>query len=187
MKKERGCARNHWMRGGGTATFTSPAGIVQPGFYPEVKTIDTCSVARPGMIQMTPKGLMGGSRRKRASRRHRSRKMRTRKMRGGMYKLDLIGQAMQPNQYAEIVRIPGESCRQSGGAPFIEMPSVGYANKPELVTVEGGNVVPVMTQQPYNNTNALSSSCKQTGGRKRRHSKRVKRTKKTKRSRRNKH
>lgn len=85
MKKERGCARNHWMRGGGTATFTSPAGIVQPGFYPEIKTIDSCSVARPGMLQFNnPKGLMGGGRRRsvsrrRASRRHGRRRTHTEK------------------------------------------------------------------------------------------------------------
>jgi hypothetical protein len=97
MKKERGCARNHWMRGGGTATFTSPAGMVQPGFYPEIKVIDSCSVARPGMAQVTPKGLMGGGGRRRRSR-------RLRKMRGGTYKMDLTGQGMQPNQFAEVVK-----------------------------------------------------------------------------------
>lgn len=183
MKKERGCARNHWMRGGGTATFTSPAGIVQPGFYPEIKVVDSCSVARPGMIQMTPKGLMGGSRRRRDSRRRASHKRRRthRKMRGGdcgcsaglpklmggNYKMDLAGQGMQPNQFAEVVKV--SSCgAQNGGAPFIEMPSVGYGNKGELVTAEGGNVVPVMTQQPYNNTLSLSSACTKTGGGRRR-------------------
>jgi len=160
MRKERGCARNHWMRGGGTATFTSPAGMVQPGFYPEIKVIDSCSVARPGMVQVTPKGLMGGGRRRSKRMRH---SRRIRKMRGGTYKMDLTGQGMQPNQFAEVVKIP---CGQKGGAPFIEMPSVGYGNKGELVTSESGNMVPVMMQQPYNNTLGLSSACKQTGGKK---------------------
>ena len=175
MKKERGCARNHLMRGGGTATFTSPAGIVQPGFYPEIKVVDSCSVARPGMIQMTPKGLMGGSRRrrgsKRSSRRRTHRKMRggdcgcssgLPKLMGGSYKMDLTGQGMQPNQFAEVTKMPCDG--QKGGAPFIEMPSVGYGNKGVLVAAEGGNVVPVMTQQPYNNTLSLSSACVKTGG-----------------------
>jgi hypothetical protein len=184
MKKERGCARNHWMRGGGTATFTSPAGIVQPGFYPEIKVVDSCSVARPGMIQMTPKGLMGGSRRRRGGSKGKRthRKMRggdcgcsggLPKLFGGSYKMDLAGQGMQPNQFAEIVKMPCEG--QKGGAPFIEMPSVGYGNKSELIVTEGGNVVPVMTQQPYNNTLGLSSACVKTGGRRRskKHGKKV--------------
>lgn len=177
MKKERGCARNHWMRGGGTATFTSPAGIVQPGFYPEIKTVDSCSVARPGMIQFnTPKGLMGGSRRRRASRRGRRsmRKMRggdcgcsggLPKLFGGSYKMDLTGQGMEPNQFAEVVKMPCNG--QQGGAPFIEMPSVGYSSGGELLVNDSGNVVPVNTQQPYNNTLGLSSSCTKTGGRRR--------------------
>ncbi len=189
MKNERGCARNRWMRGGGTATFTSPAGIVQPGFYPEIKTIDSCSVARPGMIQLTPKGLMGGSRRRRGSKRSRRRMTHRRKMHGGncgcagglpklfggSYKMDLAGQGMQANQFAEVAKMPCEG--QKGGAPFIEMPSVGYENKGELVVAEGGNVVPVMTQQPYNNTLSLSSACVKTGGR-RKHGKNTKKSKK---------
>jgi hypothetical protein len=202
MKKERGCARNHGMRGGGTATFTSPAGIVQPGFYPEIKVVDSCSVARPGMIQMTPKGLMGGSRRRRGSARRRRthRKMRGGdcgcggapapiKLVGGTYKMDLAGQGMQPNQFAEVVKMPcgppnnklfggyvseepTYSETQKGGAPFIEMPSVGYGVGGELVTADAGNVVPVMKHDVYNNTLGLSSACKQTGGKKaKKHSK----------------
>ena len=199
MKKERGCARNHWMRGGGTATFTSPAGIVQPGFYPEIKVVDSCSVARPGMVQMTPKGLMGGSRRRsRSQRPSRGRRARTQrggdcgcagtaglpKLFGGSYKMDLTGQGMQPNQFAEVAKMP--CAGQKGGAPFIEMPSVGYGNKGELVVAEAGNVVPVMTQQPYNNTLGLSSACKQTGGKKskkmlsrKKHGKNTKKSKKS--------
>ena len=171
MKKERGCARNHLMRGGSTVTFTSPAGIVQPGFYPEVKVIDTCSVARPGMVQVEAKGLMsGGKRRGRMSRKRMSSKRMSSKrtLRGGMYQINVGGQGMQPNQFAEVTRVPGEGCAMKGGAPFIEVPSVGYANKPELVTSEGGNVVPVMQQVAYNTTNTLSSACKQTGGRSKR-------------------
>jgi hypothetical protein len=196
MKKERGCARNHLMRGGGTATFTSPAGIVQPGFYPEIKVVDSCSVARPGMIQMTPKGLMGGSRRRRGSKRS-SRRRTHRKMRGGdcgcsgglpklfggSYKMDLTGQGMQANQFAEVTKMP---CGQKGGAPLIEMPSVGYGNKGELVVTEGGNVVPVMTQQPYNNTLGLSSACVKTGGRvlfRKKHGKNTKKSKKSRKGR----
>jgi hypothetical protein len=187
MKKERGCARNYWMRGGrthrasrgslrggGTPTFTSPAGIIQPGTYPEIKVIDTCSVARPGMIQMTPKGLMGGGR-KRSSRKRSSRRRSSRRAakRGGGYQMILQGQGMQPNQYADIVRIPGESCRigqvqQTGGSnAFLEVSPAGYGNKGELVTAEGGNVVPVLIQQPYNTTGAISSSCVKTGGKRR--------------------
>jgi hypothetical protein len=185
MKKERGCARNRWMRGGGTPTFTSPAGIVQPGFYPEIKTIDSCSVARPGMIQITPKGLMGGSRRRRmrtARKMHRrSRKQRGGdcgcsgtpiKLMGGSYKMELAGQGMQPNQFAEVVKMP---CGQKGGASFIEMPSVGYGVGGELVTADAGNVVPVMKHSVYNNTLGLSSACKQTGGKKSRKSKKASR------------
>jgi len=185
MKKERGCARNHWMRGGGTATFTSPAGIVQPGFYPEIKVVDSCSVARPGMIQMTPKGLMGGSRRRaRSTRRRRThRKMRggdcgcsagLPKLMGGSYKMDLAGQGMQPNQFAEVVKMP---CAQKGGASFIEMSSVGYGVGGELVTADAGNVVPVMKHDVYNNTLGLSSACKQTGGKKK-HRKNTKKSRK---------
>lgn len=191
MKKERGCARNHWMRGGGTATFTSPAGIVQPGFYPEIKVVDSCSVARPGMVQITPKGLMGGGsrRRGRCSSRRGTRRHRQRggdcgcagvapvKLMGGSYKMDLAGQGMQPNQFAEVVKMPCEG--QKGGAPFIEMPSVGYGNKGELVVAEGGNVVPVMTQQVYNNTLGLSSACVKTGG-SRKHGKNTRKSKKSK-------
>ena len=89
MKRDSGCSRNRMMRGGGTATF-SMGGMVQPGFYPEAKVIDSCSVARPGMIQMTPKGLMGGRRRrgKHSTRRVRKSQLRKSQMRGGMYKLD---------------------------------------------------------------------------------------------------
>ncbi len=191
MKKERGCARNHWMRGGGTTTFTSPAGIVQPGFYPEIKVVDSCSVARPGMIQMTPKGLMGGSRRRaRSTRRHKKQRggdcgcsAGLPKLMGGSYKMDLAGQGMQTNQFAEVAKMPcGSSETQKGGAPFIEMPSVGYGNKGELVTADAGNVVPVMTQQPYNNTLGLSSACKQTGARRRSIRRGKKHTKKSKKS-----
>jgi hypothetical protein len=187
MKKERGCGRNYWMsggrthrvsRGGGTATFTSPAGMIQPGTYPEIKVIDACSVARPGMIQMTPKGLMGGGRRRSNRRRSRSNRKRSNRRRaakrGGGYQMMLQGQGMQPNQYADVVRIPGESCRvgQNGGsAAFLEVSPAGYGNKGELVTAEGGNVVPVLIQQPYNTTGAISSSCVKTGGRRRRTSK----------------
>lgn len=177
MKKERGCARNHLMRGGGTATF-STGSMIQPGFYPEIKTIDSCSVARPGMLQFNnPKGLMGGGRRvsrRRASRRHgRRRTMRGGdcgcsgagpKLFGGSYKMDLAGQGMQPNQYAEVVKMPCDG--QKGGAPFIEMPSVSYGFKPDVIATEGGGVVPVMMPQAYDRT-AISSACTKTGGRRR--------------------
>jgi hypothetical protein len=120
--------------------------------------------------------------------------------------MDLAGQGMQPNQFAEVVKMPcgppnnklfggyvseepSSSETQKGGAPFIEMPSVGYGNKGELVTADAGNVVPVMTQQPYNNTLGLSSACKQMGARRRsirrgkKHSKKHgKNTKKSKKS-----
>jgi hypothetical protein len=192
MKKDCGCVKNHLMRGGGTTTFTSPAGIVQPGFYPEIKAIDSCSVARPGMIQVSPKGLMGGRRRSmRKHSRHHSNRRTMRggncgcstslpKLFGGSYKMDLVGQGMQPNQFAEIIKMPCDG--QKGGAPFIEMPSVGYGNKGELIVAEGGNVVPVMSQQPYNNTLGLSSACVKTGGRMLFRKKYVKNTKKAKKS-----
>jgi hypothetical protein len=192
MKRERGCARNYFpgqgvgarQAGGGTPTFTSPAGIVQPGTYPEIKVIDTCSVARPGMIQITPKGLMGGGRR-RKSRRSSGKRRAT--LRGAGYQMLLGGQGMQPNQYAEVSRIPGESCRvgQMGGAPFVEVSPAGYGNKGELVTSEGGNVVPVLIQQPYNTTGAISSACVKTGGMlfRKKHGKNTKKAKKTTKSR----
>ena len=97
--------------------------------------------------------------------------------------MDLTGQGMQPNQFAEIAKMPCDG--QKGGAPFIEMPSVGYGNKGELVVTEGGNVVPVMTQQPYNNTLGLSSACVKTGGRRRskKHAKNTKKSRKSRKSR----
>ena len=188
MKKERGCARNHLMRGGGTATF-SMGSMVQHGFRPEAVTIDACSVARPGVIAFnSPKGLMGGGRRgRRTARRHgRRRSMRggdcgcsgAPKLFGGSYKMDLTGQGMQPNQFAEVAKIP---CDQQGGdALSIEMPSVAYGQRPELIASEGGNIVPLMMPEAYNRT-SISGACTKTGGSRRRRSRRAKKSRKTRR------
>jgi hypothetical protein len=99
------------------------------------------------------------------------------KLMGGSYKMALDGQGMQPNQFAEVEKVP---CGQTGGAPFIEMPSVAYKVGGELVTADAGNVVPVMTHTPYNNTLHLSSACVKTGGRRRSIRRGKKHSKKTK-------
>jgi hypothetical protein len=181
MKRERGCGRNYGMNGGGTATY-SMGGMVAPGSYAAV-TVDggACSSLRPGVVHVTPQGLMGGGRR------HRN---KSRRMRGGRYGFDLTGQGMAPNQYAAVVPMRGESCSlQAGGGPelVVEAQNAGYSYGGELVTNNSGGVVPVGGAVPYTPTHNPSNACLHTGGGRRyKKSRKARKSRKTKKSRANK-
>lgn len=160
MKRERGCGRNYGMNGGGTATY-SMGGMVVPGSYASpVVDGGACSVARPGLVNVQPAGLMGGGRRR--SRRQQSR--RRHKMHGGRYGFDLTGQGMGPNQFATVVPMRGESCMQGGGPPVLQVATAGYSVGGELVTNEAGGIVPILAHGGYDSTANISPPCNKMGG-----------------------
>jgi hypothetical protein len=173
MKRERGCGRNYGMNGGGTATY-SMGTMVAPGSYlAPVVDGGACSVARPGLVHVEPRGLMGGGRRRQQSRRRN-------KMRGGRYGFDLTGQGMAPNQFAAVVPMRGESCTQSGGAPVLQVATGGYSVGGQLVTNQAGGIVPILAHGGYDSTANISPPCNKMGGggRKSRKAKKSRKTKK---------
>ena len=137
-------------------------------------------------------GMSGGARRRRAHGRKSKKVRRSKKQRGGRYGFDLapqmVGQTYNPNQYATVVGMRGETCtpfnrNQAGGGPAAypptmtltpasyqaayEVPKTVYTQWPELIPQgAGGNIVPIERNDQMSAA-AISASCKQTGGRRR--------------------
>ncbi len=198
-------SRKRNMHGGGSTVY-SLAGPLLPSIplnnaYPVVNDVGCGAAARPMVNpgQAGLPGMSGGSRR--GKRRGRKTARRSKKQRGGRYTFDLspqmVGQAYNPNQYAAVVGMRGETCtafnrNQTGGAvlspapinypPTItaspasyqagyEVPKTVYTNVPELVPqAAGGNIVPILRQDQLGAAE-ISAACKQTGGLRRSHSK----------------
>lgn len=223
MAENRGCARNRVLEGGGSTVYSLAGGLI-PGLplnnaYGVLTDIGCGSAGRPMVTAGQPglPGMSGGRRRLAVAKRYRKSKKvrRSKKQRGGRYGFDLApqmtGQAYNPNQYAAVVGMRGETCtpfnrNQAGGAMALspavypptvtvtpssyqtgyEVPKTVYTNVPELVPqAAGGNVVPILRQDQMG-TAEISASCKQTGGR-RRSRKARKVSKKTRRSKRRSH
>jgi hypothetical protein len=222
MNCEKGCSRNRVLEGGGSTVY-SLAGALLPGIplnnaYPVVNDVGCGAAARPMVNPGQPglPGMSGGSRRGMRRGRKTTRRGRGRKQRGGRYTFDLspqmVGQAYNPNQFATVVGMRGETCtafnrNQTGGAalspapinypPTItatpasyqagyEVPKTVYTNVPELVPQQAGsNIVPILRQDQLGAAE-ISGACKQTGGlrRSRRSRKGRKSSKKTRRSKR---
>jgi hypothetical protein len=212
-------SRKRNMHGGGSTVY-SLAGPLLPGIplnnaYPVVNDIGCGAAARP-MVSPGQAGLPGMSGGSRRGRRYRKSKKvrRSKKQRGGRYTFDLapqmVGQAYNPNQYATVVGMRGETCtafnrNQAGGAvlspalinypPTItaspasyqagyEVPKTVYTNVPELVPqAAGGNIVPILRQDQLGAAE-ISAACKHTGGRRASRKAKRKSSKKTRRSKR---
>jgi hypothetical protein len=188
---------NKVMRGGGSTVY-SLAGSLLPGVplnnaYPVVNDVGCGAAARPMVMPGQPglPGMSGGRRRRRRGGKGRKVTRRRRSQRGGRYGFDLSpqmsGTGYNPNQFATVVGMRGETCtpfnrNQAGGAlspaPYpptstleqssyqaaLEVPKTVYTQWPELVTQQaGGNVVPIVRNDQMGAA-AISAACKQTGG-----------------------
>jgi len=199
MAEKKGCARNRVLEGGGSTVYTLAGGLI-PGLplnnaYGVVTDVGCGSAPRP-MVAPGQPGLpgMSGGRRRRPHKGRKSKKIRrSKKQRGGRYGFDLapqmVGQAYNPNQYATVVGMRGETCtpfnrNQAGGAAMSPAPypptmdltrgsyqqaleenKTVYTQVPELVPqVAGGNIVPILRNDSLSATE-ISGACRQTGGR----------------------
>lgn len=199
MCDDTGCSRNRIMSGGGSTVYSLGGQLIGHGLnnaYGLVGDAGCGSAARqmvsPGQPGLPGMSMSGGRRRRRRGRGRRT--ARKAKQHGGGYGFNLapqmINQNYNPNQYASLVSMRGETCTpfnrglsQMGGGAMLSPAPVSY---PPTMTatpasyqaaLEVGksvytNVIPpgqtgpntYMLQQPLGAAQ-ISASCLKTGGR----------------------